>query len=505
MKTSIATSTALAVILLLSLSLESHSQQVKNKDLRTLIETAKIENLPPEKNSEIVNSTSDMIVGNDGKRYIVTKTKIERTKHFEDIVTFDPNVDALYPGAIIQGKTLQQGILTPINLPRNPIDLTLTQMSDPSINTSMRVKNPSLRNVNDVLNKFINRPYSAQQAKYTFTSTNVENIEQAMFDLGASISWMNGAVSGSFSKTSSNYSTHLMVRFVQPYYSVSCNAPSNPGSFFSNKTSLRDAEVYIKEDNAPAYISSVTYGREIWMLIESNHSEQEVNAAVHADFNALFANGNIDVDDKSKSVLNESSFQVLVLGGNPTDAIGITRGDHFNELNQYLQEGSRFSTKSPGVIISYTARYLKDNSVATVSSTAQNVLESMNRETVKVKRVKLIVHTTNDDREGGWIHVNVFQNGKLLFSHDDGEKTWNPGAWNDIDFNTDINASTGDPLTVQLEFHEGNEVNVSWTFDTEVQVYKEDGNFVKVNHNGNLLNATNQRSQYLNSDFILSK
>jgi thiol-activated cytolysin len=154
----------------------------------------------------------------------------------------------------------------------------------------------------------------------TYSETNMSSVEEGVLKLGASYKWFSGNVSGSFSTNAKKSKTMMMVRFVQSYYTVSCEPFSAPDSFIhdsfiSHRAVLAGFSNYVGPQNPPAYIASVTYGRELWLLIQSDHESNDVMASLSAAFNFGVSGGHADMSDEQKKVLNESSIQTMILGG----------------------------------------------------------------------------------------------------------------------------------------------------------------------------------------------
>lgn len=326
------------------------------------------------------------------------------TKTLEKYVAFDPNADTLFPGSLVQGKSLPDGVLSPIVTERTPLTITVTDLvsSDPKGSYSKEVEKPSLSSVTDSIQQILNQNLrDAQPAKIAYSETSMSSLEEGFLKLGASYKWLTGNVSGSFQLDSSSYSTSLLIRFVQSYYTVSTEPPSSPTSYISDKASFNSFQNYAGPGNPPTYISSVTYGRELWMLVESNHEATEVKAALDAAFSAAAASGSVNLSAGQKKVFDESSIQILILGGAGKPAVQVVTGDHVSALKDYLLSGASYSKNSPGVIISYTIRYLKDNDVARVSSATDYTIKTAvaNPEAIGLRNMRVTWTTTGDDKD----------------------------------------------------------------------------------------------------------
>jgi hypothetical protein len=313
-------------------------------------------------------------------------------------------------------------------------------------------------------------------------------VEEGFLKLGASFRWATGNVSGSFQTSSSTYKTSFMVRFVQSYYTVSCEAPSDPASFISKRTSFASFSNYSGVGNPATYVSSVTYGRELWMLIESNRTSNEVKATLNAAFSAGFTSGNADLSAEQKKILNESSIQVLILGGGGKPAIEVVAGDHVTKLKEYLLAGANYSKTSPGVIISYTVRYLKDNDVARVSSSTDYTIKTSQAapEAIRLTSIKVTWRTTGDNKDWDTQPViSVFDKtgrniGNLgCCSADRNNDEWNNGRVETRDIPIIVSGLTIEDLS-SGHFSAGRNPNGNddWDYDANVQFSFSNGQVI---------------------------
>lgn len=403
-----------------------------SSDVRSLrnviLSTPKIDVANPsaDPNGDILVAEHSTGFSGDGQNRVEQfEEKRHLTKTLEKFVAFNPNADALYPCSLVQGKSLPDGILSPIKTERTPATITITDFisSSPGASYSRQISNPSLDTVTLATSQILGQTLQTDQpAKLSYSETAMSSVEEGFLKLGASYKWLSGSVAGSFNTAAETSKTSLMVRFVQSYYTVTCSPPSSPDSYFSKKSRLADLRNYIGAGNPPAYISSLTYGRELWMLIQSSHDSSEVKASLSAAFNFGATGGTADLSTEQKKVLNESSIQTLILGGNGPAAIQALRGDSAKDIKDYLLSGANFSRTSPGVIISYTARYLVDNDVARVSSATDYVIHTTkaNPVAVVVNAARVTWRTTGDDKD--WDtqpRVDVFDTNGRLVAHID--------------------------------------------------------------------------------------
>jgi len=384
-----------------------HAQSDLQKIRELIINSTKInvDNASPDPNGDIITPRHSVgFSGSGSNRIEQFEERRKLTKQLEKYIAFNPNSDAIFPGALVQGKSLPDGVLSPIRTYRNPLTITVTDLvsTDAAASYSKKVNDPTLANVTDAISSILNQNLSVEQpAKITYSQTTMSSLEEAFLKLGASYKWATGNVSGSFQTSSLNYRTSYMVRYVQSYYTVSSETPSDPASFISRRASFNAFRNYVDNTNPPTFISSVTYGRELWMLIESNYEASEIKATLNAAFSAGFASGALDLNAEQKKVLNESNIQILILGGGGRPAVEVVAGDHVSKLKDYLLAGANYSKTSPGVIISYTVRYLKDNDVARVSSSTDYTIKTNQAapETILLTGIRVTWKTAGDDKD----------------------------------------------------------------------------------------------------------
>lgn len=358
----------------------------------------------PQGESVIVPSHTVSFTGQYGDRVRLVSQTNQFSNTLERFIAFDPNADVLYPGALVQGNSLPDGILSPINTRRTRLTITVVGLNgaNPAQSFSEKVKDPSVATVTDAVNRIISQKLEKeQQAKITYTKTTCYTAEEGFLRLGASYQWITAKLSSSFNDYSSTYKSSICVRYVQSYYTATCEAPSDPASYIDKREKFSDFIHYVGNDNPPAYVASVTYGRELWMLFQTNYDTSSVEATLQAAFTGGFSSGKTNLSDLQKKVLSESSIQILAIGGGGSPAAKVIAPGDFSGVQQYIDSGRNFSKQSPGQIISYEVRYLKNNDVARVSSSTDYVINTKVPDPVKmpISGIQVTWTTTGDDKD----------------------------------------------------------------------------------------------------------
>lgn len=327
------------------------------------------------KNEQTITQTDKFEkVNDDGVAQPCYYEEWQEVKSYDEIISLDPNNNTVWPGAIIQGKSLQRGTLSLINLPRNPGTITISglEFSDNKAN-HISVKNPSESTVKQNISRLLKRPVRSTLAAFSYSSEYYYTKEQALTKIGLNANWPTGDLktqmgSGDFDSTNTFY-----VKLVQKYFSVSFSDPSSPGSVFSKSVSVEKLKPYMANDNVPALVTNVTYGRIIILTFTTTVSKSEFQAALNATFGGLVGGGSIDAQTENSKIIGQSKISIYAVGGRAgkvakviTDTSGIQK---LTQLKKYIEDGSEFSLDNPGAPIAYKVIYLMNNSTAVLNST----------------------------------------------------------------------------------------------------------------------------------------
>ena len=74
--------------------------------------------------------------------------------------------------------------------------------------------------------------------------------------------------------------------------------PTSKEELFDPSVTPEQLGQYVGPGNPAAFISSVTYGRKFYLLIESTSSSVDIDASINASFGAAVAQGSLGVDAK---------------------------------------------------------------------------------------------------------------------------------------------------------------------------------------------------------------
>ena len=285
------------------------------------------------------------------------------------------NAGQVWPGNVVQLRGLKNGLLNPvgINFTDRILTVDVPRLSVNGANLTRIVSNANYGTTLDTLGSILRSLPQTTAAEMTFTASRIYNSNHARFMMGLGANWPNGNINGFLQEISNSSKTNLLYEFNQVYYTASVERPSSPSAFLhcDSRVSPSNIENYISSDNPPAYISSVTYGRRVYLNISSSHREEDVKRTLDAAFNSALTGGNIQLNDEQRQIYNASSITAIILGGAAESATNLINLTTPEQLHQLITSGANFSVDSPAKPLSYTVRYLKDNTVAQIGIPGQ--------------------------------------------------------------------------------------------------------------------------------------
>jgi hypothetical protein len=298
-------------------------------------------------------------------------------RNFESIVAVGANATALKPGMLVQGRGVRDGSLSTIGLERSPLELSVNlALEDPS----RYVERPNSASIQDAIAD-LQRAADTRlgslpvvPAQINFRAEIAYSFEQAMMAAGISLSYdavfASGSVSGAFGQQSSVRRHSVIVKLMQPMYTISFadDALAEPADFFSDSVTeaafVRQRELgTMGPGNQPCYVQSVTYGRMLVYTVTSTEAESasELELAVQASYGAWEGSG--DFTQRQREIMSSSTIEVQIFGGTQEDALeGIRAALETGNFSEFL----RPVPATVAVPLSYRINDLKNKQPAVI-------------------------------------------------------------------------------------------------------------------------------------------
>ena len=230
--------------------------------------------------------------------------------------------------------------------------------------------NPTASGMQEGVNTLLNRwheKYAAKNpapARMQYESTSAYSMNQLKAKFGSDFEKVGVNLKIDFEAVNKGEKQVEVVDFKQIYYTANFDAPKNPSDVFAPGVTVDQLKARgIDEKTPPVYVSSVSYGRQMYVKFETTSKSTELKAAI----NAVIKGVPIKAESEWARVLKNTTVTVSIVGGNADGAARVVTGT-VEDLKKLIQEGATFSTQNPAVPISYKTAFLKDNQVATIQS-----------------------------------------------------------------------------------------------------------------------------------------
>ncbi|MEO1076477.1 MAG: thiol-activated cytolysin family protein [Bacteroidota bacterium] len=349
-------------------------------DAEALLNTQPTTGAEPAGDSETETEQS----GNETLTCVATPYSL-RTNFSEVAILGNPG--EIWPGALVEAnQSLLDGIPQLARFERAPMKL-LVDLPGIGAEGNVIVEDPDQGNVNaavdEALDYWLTNLASSQNNRdggYVNSGASTSEVqtayssEQVSLDIGLNVAWATGDVESQFSYNASSERQVVFASYKQVFYKVKyvIENGQRPEDVFAPSVSLNQVEATFNSSAPPAYVSEVSYGRIILFKMETSSSYQaaDVEAAFRYASGASVTDG--DLAATYEQILQESSVEVTVLGGNPGDYPSAFSSPSPGELAQVIEgENAIFSADNPGEPIAYAVKFLKDDSLAKLGYTTE--------------------------------------------------------------------------------------------------------------------------------------
>ncbi len=296
------------------------------------------------------------------------------SRNFTDIAILQPTRGVIYPGSLVfadraliaGGPRALPGLArAPVNLridlpgADNDGRLTIDQPSEARFHSAL---GEALNgwNASSYQDGYVDRSRSGHASTVAYTSA------QIALGLGFNEDWAQGPVSAQFKNVSGAEKNVVAVVFKRVFYTVTVDAPETPAGFFGSGVTAEEARGVFSSAKVPAYVSSVSYGRFIMLRMETDKTVRALDAEAALNYAAGLTDG-AGMKANYDNILRNSEITLVTIGANGQAA---TENVNAAGISRMLKgTTAAYSKTNPGVPISYTVNFLKDNSVARVGAT----------------------------------------------------------------------------------------------------------------------------------------
>lgn len=297
------------------------------------------------------DTTIQQVVG--GEDFFCTRITVSAVEAPEDFPLFDPNADLIFPSNLLQGASLVNATPDPIPVKRGPGTIVMI-IDNGADSVSRTIPEMSLAGVFNAKNQIIGENPGILPARFSFRFEEVNSREQLALALDVSYENLVVDVSSQLSFSSDREYNRFMVKLDQSFFTIAYQLPTSIDEIFDPSVTPAQLSQYVGPGNPPAFISSVTYGRKFYLLIESTSSKTQMDASINASFGAAVSQGSLGANVKYVSDLDNIRIKAFALGGEQGAALGAVTSD-FDALKTFLAQGGDIRT---GLPLSYVVRSL---------------------------------------------------------------------------------------------------------------------------------------------------
>jgi thiol-activated cytolysin len=314
-----------------------------------------------------------------------TRKKVSVSGGTGEFPLFNTNASVIFPGNLLQGKTLSQATPSDIVVKRAGGKITYNLVTG-NPQATVEVDKIDQGTVNQAMNDVIAENGDITPANFVLDVTAIESKEQLALELGLTVSTLASKVNSNFSLNTSQEYSSVLIKLTQQYYTMSYVKPTSLDEVFDPSVTPEELARFIQPDNPATFISSVTYGRIFYMLYESTASAEDMKFALEGGYNTISNQASGSVDLNFLKEYNNLSVKVIAYGGDSEgtlNAIGATFvGEEAvtNHIQEIVERLAASSDIAGGLPLSYVVNSLEDPSqiVSTNLATEYDVVECVN-------------------------------------------------------------------------------------------------------------------------------
>lgn len=379
---------------------------------------------------------------------------------------FNTNADVIYPGNLLQGKSLANTTPSPIVVERAGGTISY-DLNNGNLSSTFTVDRVSKSSIQDAMNNIIANAGDVVPANFQLDIEEVQSENQLALELGLNVSTFTTKVRSSMSFSTDRSYNRFLVKLTQSYYTMSFDLPTSLAQLFDESVTPEQLATYVQPDNPATFISSVTYGRIFYMLVESTSSSQEMSAKLDASYGAFRNSVEGSVDVNSFQEMNNVKIKVIAYGGDAAGTFELAGEATIQNIANKLAESTDIRA---GLPLSYVVRSVErpDKIVGTTLTTEYDVVECDLKGILPPQGYRSLVDLF-DDGIGAMIHI---ANSNIVVYNKAGTRyAWYNGNSGDVLGTFDIDDPDG-PMGLTSFSSIGSGTRF---FDNRLYIFDQDG------------------------------
>ncbi|MEP3208752.1 MAG: thiol-activated cytolysin family protein [Maribacter sp.] len=385
------------------------------------------------------------------KRWVCTTKTLSVLDGNGQFPLFDTSSDVIYPGALLQGKTLRNATPSPIVVKRAGGTISYN-LNNGNLNSSFMVDEVKKSSIQDGMNSIISGAGSVVPANFQLDIVQIESESQLAIEMGLDVQTFTTKVSADMSFSTEKTFNRTLVKLNQSYYTMSFDLPTSLDEVFDPSVTPKDLATYVQEDNAATFISSVTYGRIFYMLVESTSSRQEMSAKLNVAYGAFKNKVEGELGVSAMEELNDLKIKVVAYGGDAAGTFQLAGETNIADIANKLAESTDVRA---GLPLSYVVRSVErpDQIVGTRLATEYDVVNCVLKGVLPPQGLQSLVDIFKNDADGGGIGAmaHVADSNILVFNKEGTKYAWYNGNSGQVKAIFDIKEANSPLGTVPLD------------------------------------------------------
>jgi hypothetical protein len=208
--------------------------------------------------------------------------------------------------------------------------------------TYSNVQRPTATTVSDAISQLIKKAVTEKNnlgSSVFYNSTTSYSAEQAILSVGVSAKYAGASLSASHQSSTDQTRTSVTTYFIQNMFTIFAVSSLTPADLFTADFTIKDLQEQeqlgrIGVGNIPVMLSSISYGRILYVTTTASASAEDIKTAMAASFSAGGTGGNAQLSDSDEKILQDAEVTVTALGGDANGAISLIKSgktaDYFN-------------------------------------------------------------------------------------------------------------------------------------------------------------------------------
>lgn len=337
------------------------------------------------------------------ERFICTSRTLSVLDGNGEFPLFNTNADVIYPGSLIQYKSLNNATPSPIVVKR-AAGVISYDLNNGNLKSTFRVDSVQKGAIQEGMNTIINSAGPVVPANFNLEIHEVQSQKQLALEVGMKVETWTTQVGANMAFSTDKQYNRFLVKLTQSYYTMSFDLPTSLAEIFHPSVTPEQLSKFVQADNPATFISSVTYGRIFYMLVESTSSSTDMRSKLDISYGKFNNSVEGEVEVNAFNSMQDVKLKVIAYGGDAKGTFEIAGQTSIEQVAAKLAESTDIRA---GLPLSYVLRSVErpDQIVGTKIATEYDVTNCELKGILPPVGYRSLLDLF-DDGYGAMIHIN---------------------------------------------------------------------------------------------------